>query len=191
MADDLVEIDEEGIRGTRSALDRLRPALRQVGIYLESQAQSAFREQGRGSRRWPPRMAPNVPGIVRDLNKGGAVKQRRFRPRPALVDTGRLRQSIRSRLQGRTLIVGTALDYGRTHQEGGTSVVELTQRGRDRLTTFLRKRTDLRERLGFLFTQPRLEVSVRKRPFMTVEDEDGPVIRRILEAHLTGATGGA
>lgn len=185
----LVEIEKgAGLRALGEKLGDLRPVLEQAGAYLTSRSQAAFREQGRGADRWPARMNPNVPGIVSDLNRGAAVPSRRFEGRPALTDTGRLRQSITWRVRGRReVLVGTTLPYAQTHQQGLPSEVALTSAGKRNLYEFLRERRDLGPVLGWLFNRPRFMVQVRPRPFLAVLDEDLEVIQELLDEHLEAA----
>lgn len=68
--------------------------LKQVGFLLLSASQKAFVDQKFGSAKWPARMNPNVPGAMRDLEKGPSIKERRFDPRPAVMDTGTLKRSL-------------------------------------------------------------------------------------------------
>lgn len=190
MASRRFEAFDEGsrVRALGKRLRDLRPALKQIGAYLVSQAQSAFRLQGR-SEGWPLRMTPNIPGIVRDLNQGSDPKPRRFTGGPALTDTGRLRQSITSRISRRSVIVGSALPYAATHQRGGTSRVTITNLGRDTLRDFLaRNRGDptLSPALGWLFNVRDFDVEVRQRKFLEVTADDGEVINEILTGYVTG-----
>jgi len=169
---------------------RLRDAeevLTSIGAYLVSQTQKAFREQGRGGESWAGRMTPNVPGIVRDMNAGKQPPKRRFSPRPALTDTGRLRQSVNYKLRGRTsVVVGAAVPYAETHQLGGISEVVLSSTGRSNLAQYLRDEPELREALGWLFSVPRFMVKVRARPFLMVTPADEVEIQELVDEHLLG-----
>lgn len=162
------------------------PVLDGIGAYLTSQAQKAFREQGRGGERWPARMTPNVPGIVRDLNRGATVPSRRFTGRPALTDTGRLRQSISWRVRGkREVIVGSALPYAEIQQRGGVQRVTLTPTGRRNLYDFLKDRPEQRGALGWLFSRPTFDIQVRPRPFLAVTSQDQEAIRLLVSDYIT------
>ncbi len=175
-----VQILDERLKGQRSALT-------QIGAYLVSQAQSSFRSQGRSSA-WPPRMTPNMPGVVRDLNAGQNPKSRRFEPGAALTDTGRLRQSITFQVDKNSVTVGTNLPYAAVHQSGGTSTVTMTQLGRDTLTAFLRENRDEKfSQLGWLFSVPTFEVEVRQRKFIEITAQDREVINEIIVDEITGA----
>lgn len=165
-------------------LSDTRELLDAIGVLLLARAQQAFRQQRRGRQVWPPRMVPNVPGIVRDLNAGGFPKSRRFEPRPAVVDTGLLRNSIVSEVaaDGKSVTVGTTVHYAATQNEGGESDVTLTSTGRRQLTTWLRRDASARELgLGWLFNKPTFVVQVRERRFLDIDRDDRKLIVRETE----------
>lgn len=173
--------------------------LDKIGALLATKAKKAFREQRRGGNVWPPRMVPNVPGIVKDLNKGASIKARRFNPRPALVDTGILRNSITWLVgsSGRSVTVGTNVPYASRHNEGGSSVITLTGEGRKNLVLALRKARKARSStrnamllgLGWLFSKPSFSVEAQRRPFLVIEDEDRSEIVAMIERNLEKTRG--
>jgi phage gpG-like protein len=123
-----------------NAVARPEAVLKKMGAWLVARSQRAFREQARGESKWKPRMNPNIPGIVRDLERGPAIMRRRFQDRPAVVDTGILRNSVAYRfLDARTIEYGSALPYASIQNYGGTSRVPVTQRVRDNLAELLRR----------------------------------------------------
>ena len=162
--------------------EKIRPALTEIGVFLLSQTQKAFRAQSFDGKPWAPRMVPNIPGIVGDLNKGQQPKARRFQPRPALVDTGRLRQSFNFLVGKDSVQVGTKVKYGALQQSGGKSRITLTKVGREGLKKFLKKRPELR--LGWLFRKPSFEVNVRPRRMVGISDSDVSEILDILKDHF-------
>jgi len=84
-----------------------------IGALLTSRFQRSWRLQRSPSGdAWGPRLTPNVAGIVKDLNAGGFPKGRRFQPRPAVVDTGRLRGSLTWEVRGSELVVGSRTRAG-------------------------------------------------------------------------------
>ena len=168
--------------------EAMRPLLNQLGILLVAQAQKAFRVQQLGNERWPARQSPNVAGIVSDLNAGKSPPGRRFTDRPALIDTGRLRGSLTYRVDGRQVVVGSALPYAALHQSGGKSDVELTPYGKRNLVKLLKRKPDLRQRLGWLFRRPRFTVQVRKRPFLGLTSETKREAEKVIGRFLRERT---
>ena len=117
-------------------------ARRRMGAYVVSQAERAFSDQRRGAAEWPERGTPNVAGVLMDLQKGPDVKARRFDPRPAGVDTGRLRRFSMGDNYGQTdkgFEVFTTVPYAAKFQEGGVTEIAITQEMVDNLTLALRK----------------------------------------------------
>lgn len=192
-----VAVDLGALEG---ALEDLTPALEQIGVLLVAGAQRAFREQGRGER-WQERRVPNVFGIVSDLARGKTPPKRRFDRRPALVDTGQLRNSIDARVSGRdTVEVGTVVPYASLHQFGGTSTARVTPAARRGLARYLktqrrrrknskaseadRSRASSALEIGWLFQVDVLEAQIPARPFIEVTDTDREEIRRIVLEHV-------
>ena len=167
-------------------LDNLTPLLNNIGVELTAKSQESFRKQAYGRTKWSPRMVPNVAGIVSDLNRNMKPPKRRFQPRPALVDTGKLRQSISFQVGATDVIVGTNLTYAATQQMGGTSKVRLLKSSREALSELLRKRPDLRKQLGWLFSKPEFTIKVRARPFIGYDDQDRDTVRGLIAEHLGG-----
>lgn len=90
-----------------------------IGLDAVAFSQDSFRNQGLYKKgEWPARKTPNLAGIWRDLNTGQQVKTRRFDPRPALVDTGALRNSITFHWYEDKMKLGTNRRYGANHQLG-------------------------------------------------------------------------
>ena len=153
-----------------------RNALKQIGALMVAESREAFREQKHGRDRWKPRSDVNVFGIIKDFAGGAtAPPARRFERRPALSDTGRLKQSIAFKVFGRSVVeVGTNLPYAKVHQEGGAVKSEKITKGvQEALWKWLKKKDKtLKRRLGFLlnkkFRGKFLEGEVPKRPFVGI-----------------------
>lgn len=167
-------------------LANLRPLLTEIGVTLTAKSQESFRKQSYGRTKWPGRMVPNVPGIVGDLNRNMRPPKRRFQPRPALVDTGKLRQSISFQVGQTDVVVGTNLEYAAQQQEGGVSKVRLLKSSRKALAELLRERPELRKDLGWLFSKPKFEVKIRPRRFVGYDNEDRATVRDLIGKHLGG-----
>jgi phage gpG-like protein len=175
----------------RGRFERPELAMRAAGALLVGKAQRSFRAQRRGRVQWPERGAPNVAGILSDMNAGREPPSRRFEARPALIDTGNLRRSIHFIVSGpdRITLIASAT-YASQHERGGTSTQPVTRAAIRNLTDFLRRRRDLRPRLGFLFNlyrtgQP-LRTNIPRRPFLMPTAEDLAEARRVVRRILMG-----
>lgn len=161
----------------REASKDPRPLLEAVGLYLVSQSQGAFRQQGRGSVSWEGRGTPNRIGVLLDLQAGRVPPARRFQARPAAIDTGRLRQSIAYRVSGNTVTVGSSLPYASEVQRGSTKTITLDTGLRRALSDWLRslsgsQKTAMRKSFGFLFHTGSLTVTTPPRPFVLLTAQD-------------------
>ena len=170
----------------KDRIANLRPLLTEIGVTLTAKSQESFRKQSYGRSKWAGRMTPNVPGIVGDLNRNMNPPKRRFQPRPALVDTGKLRQSISFQVGSKDVVIGTNLEYAAQQQMGGVSKVRLLKSSRKALSELLRKRPELRKSLGWLFSKPEFEVKIRPRRFVGYDNEDRESVRELIGKHLEG-----
>lgn len=175
-----LKVGDKDLEIARRSLGNLKPVLTEIGVYLLEKTQDAFRDQSFGSKKWPERMTPNVAGIVSDFNKGQKPKKRRFDGRPALVDTGRLRQSFNFRVKKNTVEVGTALGYAQIQHKGGESKVRLTSIGKAGLADFLRENKSMAKSLGWLFKKSSFTVKVRARPLVGIDKDDTKEILDII-----------
>lgn len=179
------------VRRMRGRFERPELAMRAAGAQLVGKAQRSFRQQARGSVQWPARNNPNVAGILADLNAGREPPSRRFTDRPALIDTGNLRRSIHFIVSGRdriTLIASAS--YASQHERGGTSQQNVTPQAVRNLVALLRRRKDLRQRLGFLFqlyrTNQPLVTNIPARPFLRPTREDMAEMARLVRRVMQG-----
>jgi len=171
----------------------LSPVLDGLGALLTARATATFRKQAKGTKPWPARLTPNIPGIISDLNKGGNPKARRFDPGQALVDTGTLRRSIAWEVDGsgHTLTVGTTVPYAKVHNEGGSSKISLSADGRAKLVGWLRENKSLASpRLVLLLTKPNVTTRVRKREFLSIDNDDRKLIQKTIEDGIAELNGG-
>ena len=180
--------------GLKKKIGGPEPLLKAIGVFLVGESQRAFRAQKFKGKEWLPRKTPNVAGIVRDLMTNSSVKPRRFEPRPALIDTGRLRGSIAYRVSGNKVEVGTKLSYASLHQTGGESE-SLPGAGkggnktlRRNLKDFLARTDDdtLREKLGWLFGVDSFKINVPARPFLGITQEARKRIQVMILSFLGG-----
>lgn len=168
-----------------------RPILEAIGLLMVGRTQRAFSDQGRGGVAWLPRAVPNKAGVLEDLRAGKTPPERRWEPRPAGLDTGRLRSSIAYRVAGRTVEVGSNLPYASDVQRGATKTITLDQELRSALAAWLRSLSGGRKRLahrafGFLFHTGVLRVTTPPRPFVMVTDQDRRDIRALVARYFRG-----
>ncbi len=170
-------------------LDR-KAVLEEIALTMWVKANEAFDDQGRPEGTWSPRFAPNFAGIVNRLNRGLSPRASDFEPKPALHDTGRLKNSLAHRVRGNVAEVGTNVPYATRMQEGGPSEITLTPQGQERLGKWLRKNRSNRyyqENLGWLFGKPSFTVDVQARPFLVVTEEDVAEYAEIVAQHIEAA----
>jgi phage gpG-like protein len=154
-------------------LENLDGVLNGIGAMLTGRTQSAFRSQGR-SGQWPERSTPNIAGVLRDLEAGGAPKTRRWDDRPALQDTGRLKGSWSWRIVANDAVeVGTTVPYARKHQEGGAETLSVTAAMKQRLAKWLKRRKDERaESLRWLLDVDQVDIKIPQRVMLEITPQD-------------------
>jgi len=102
-------------------LDEWQAFLVEVAATLENTIKDSWWEsegRGRWQRKWI------VPGLVRDLNEGPRVRQRRFDADGGQtgVDTGNLRNTLTVQQDGDDLVLRAA-EYGERFHKGGPGLV--------------------------------------------------------------------
>ena len=115
-----------------------------LGLELASRAKRAFIDQSRGPYKWAPRATPNVPGILADLSRGSNPPNRRFEPRPAGIDTGRLLADIGSARAVRpngvgAVDVGSRLPYAPLIQFGGDVDIPIDSSLKEKIAAYLKR----------------------------------------------------
>lgn len=171
--------------------DALARTLVRVGTLMVGRTQKAFEDQGRAGKQWAPRKIPNVAGILRDLERSGRMPPaRRFEPRPAAIDTGQLRASIVFTRRGRDSVeYGSRVAYANKVQQGEASTIAITDTMRKNLSKLLKRRKDLRAKLGFLFQLKQFTVKPPARPFVVFLPEDRRAAERIWREEVQKAGG--
>lgn len=169
----------------RERIERPGAVLQAVGLLMVARTQQAFDRQGR-EKAWPPRGVPNRIGILRDLQAGREPPSRRFQPRPAAIDTGRLRASIAFEASGRTVTYGSRLEYANDVQRGSTVTIAIDRTLRRALSAWLRRHREARAAMGPLFNLKELTTVVPPRPFVAFTAEDrrdvNELVRRLVLA---------
>ena len=171
-----VDIGEKIPRIERN-LDNPVAALSQIGAMMVAASQRAFKEQSYDGDSWAPRAAVNVFGIIADFHAGKNPPARRLQRRPALRDTGRLASSIAFKVAGKTVEVGSSLEYaGKLFKGGPIESKPVTESVQALLADWLdRKPQDLKDKLGFLLSEKMtgqtLKSEVPARRFLGLTDE--------------------
>jgi phage gpG-like protein len=134
---------EEGsvMEAVGDILDKPKKLLDAIGLIGVAYAQQSFEEQRLADKPWAPRMNPNIPGIITDVNAGRDPRPQRFTDRPALMDTGNLHGSIAHEVLSDEIVqIGSTLPYAEVHQIGGESEVpELTDEGKGKLWAWMKR----------------------------------------------------
>lgn len=116
----------------------------QLGVILQKQAVDAFRNQGLPGNPWKERAVPNVPGVIEDLKVGPRIKDRRWQPRPAGIDTSQTVRSLKDEAQAVRpsglweVMVGTRVPQATDMQYGGEKWVGITDTIRHNLAAVMR-----------------------------------------------------
>lgn len=161
--------------------------MKQWGAMMVETSQRSFVEQKLGEWEWPARYqgmsSPfiNIAGTLQDFNQGRAnPKPNRFQDRPALVDNGMrggLWGSISYQVTGpKEVAAGSNKSHSGLHQQGGQSVVRVTEEGyqRGRNWLFTKKGDPKKGREGYVeklwpaLFQRSHRVNVAKRPHVGV-----------------------
>ena len=160
-----------------AALANPTKALKQIGALMVAESQEAFVNQRFGKHVWPPRGAINVFGIISDFANDRLPPNRRFQTRPALSDTGALLGSIKDRISGNTVIVGSNKEYADKHHRGlETESEEITDDVARALWKWLKGGgSEYKRQLGWLlnrkFRNTKLKMTLPKRPIVGITDQ--------------------
>ena len=182
------------LRRLKKGIEDPTPILKQMGLVIVEEAQTAFREQRLGDKVWAKPLTPDLGGIIDDLRKGSSIKPRRFvQADKALVRSSRLMKSIAWRLIGRKAVeAGSNLPYAPTHQFGLKSELEIPTDIHDNLAAFLRKerkrRAGARAELGWMFSLSSITINVRIRPFLGITRRLAERLQIIIRNGLSKAT---
>jgi phage gpG-like protein len=189
-----VTFDEgDKARRMKRALENPSVALKQIGILMVAESQSAFSAQRLDKKVWRERAPVNVFGILADMEAGRPPPARRFEQRPALRDTGRLSSSIAFQVRSPVVEVGTDLPYASVHQFGGeTTSSAITPQIRRRLWEWLKDQSrTLRRQLGWLlnnkFKGQTLTAKVPARPFVGITGKTEKTVRRVIGVEIMEA----
>ena len=148
-------------------LDGLRPLLEDVKGRLLLSVQQNFTAGGR-PKAWTPLAA-------------STIASRRGTSHRILRDTGRLQNSITSRVENRSVIVGTNVIYARIHQEGGTVRVPEVRARPGKVLRFVVNGQVIYARRARAHS-----IRIPARPYLLLQESDTTYIRNAIERHLKG-----
>jgi len=164
--------------------------LDRIGLVLVSQIQRGF-DQGGLVEKWAPTMVPNVPAIAKRISEGKSVPDRYLGgDKKPLIDTGHLRRSISHKVIGQVLFIGTNVEYGKVHQEGGVSTVEskipdLLEQGNETAEKAIKKvAKSFPTTASFLRKKRNITVKVKKRPFLVMTQQMQEITMRAVKQWL-------
>jgi hypothetical protein len=170
----------------------------QIGQMTKDNVESAFRKQGRDGE-WPPRGAPNVAGIIRRVNRGEDPKDTDFIEMPALLDSGKLKNSFELLVGKSGVVVFSPLLYGERMQKGIIDRLRLEPIGRRHLADWLKRlpedtRRLYRSDIGWLLNKKRKRKRVRikphKRVMLKVDQRDQADIKAYIGKMISGFKSG-
>lgn len=146
-------------------LDGLRPLLEDVKGRLLLSVQQNFTASGR-PRSWTP--------LARST-----LANRRGTSARILRDTGRLQNSITSRIENRSIIVGTHVLYARIHQEGGTIQIPEVRARPGKVLRFV-----VGGQVVYARRARAHSVRIPARPYLLLQESDRTYIRNAIGRHL-------
>jgi phage gpG-like protein len=134
-----------------------KPLMKQIGILGVAASQKAFRMQALGDIKWPARYpnqaAPkfNIAGALMDWKSGRPnPKNNRFQDRPALFDTGAMKDKLSYTVSGPLSVKwGSPQTYAALHQEGGEVTIPYDDATAKRISEWLYKKAPQK---GKMFT---------------------------------------
>ena len=202
MSEQRIETDEQGVARLRSLVNNPARLLKQIGVILVASSQKAFDDQKFGDIEWDERYPNqdepklNLAGALSDLNKGSAIKARRFVARPAGVDTGTLRRSVAFRVNETRdeVEVGSTVEYAGKFHGGGESTQAVTGTARRLFAREFGRSTGQRrealKRLSSVVKRDSLTTRSKARPFVGITDESAAKIDSLIREEAASAAEG-
>jgi len=185
----------EVVKGSRIRLIENRLAdptviLKRIGVLATSRSQRRIKDQEDiYGKTWPPRMTPDIPGILRDMETGSRIKPSRLVSGDALKDTGRLWQSISWQVISRdTVEIGTNIPYASLHQFGIPHAVPVSSAAKMNLSAWLSTTVGLpfRPMFEWLLFVDEFEITPIQREFIGLSDQDVADIQAMILDSLLG-----
>lgn len=137
----------EQLKNPDAPLANGKPLMKQIGILGVAVSQKAFRLQALGDIKWEPRYPNqrkpkfNIAGALMDWKSGRAnPKPNRFQDRPALIDTGSMKNKLSYSVTGPLGVKwGSPQEYASLHQEGGEVEIPYDNATAKRISEWLYK----------------------------------------------------
>ena len=142
-----IEQLREQLKDPSAPLANGKPLMKQIGILGVAASQKAFRLQQLGDIKWEPRYPNqrrpkfNIAGALMDWKGGRAnPKPNRFQDRPALIDTGSMKNKLTYTVSGALAVKwGSPQEYASLHQEGGEVSIPYDDATAKRISEWLYK----------------------------------------------------
>ena len=174
--------------------NRLKGLLKAVGQQSVNDSKAAFAAQKYDGVSWIARAVPNMPGIIRDLTGGPSIQQGRFESRPALVDSGWMRDSLNYRIIDKgTVEIYTEAEYAGLHMTGGPWEMRISPVAKKNLRHILKQTKGQRSGpfwehrgiLSFLAIADSISGEVPPRPFMGLPKNAEGIFGMMALGHFT------
>lgn len=143
------------------------------GMYLTEAAQRSFTDQrSPDGKAWPARGLPSYGNLIPGLNAGRFDSAWLTSSRPALVQTGRLRNAITYRVPSpKTVEVINPTEYASLMEKGGSRTLQITTTGKANLLATLKLFPALRPKLGWLFRATNVTIDIPARPWTGISQK--------------------
>lgn len=197
MADDVtVTLDDSSLGALLFGKGRRKKQLLgAIGVEMQNASRKRFETQeGPDGGRWPERSVPNIPGVIRDLERGPHIQPKRFDGRPALIDTGALRNSIQYEIKDNdTVAVKSTSAYAELHQQGGEYRIPVLPVARENLRLLLKAHKNASQAslikrhehpLRMLLVASEVTGEVPPRPFLGPPREMDSLTQRMLSKQI-------
>lgn len=185
----------------REALDETTDVMKRIGEIIQAESEASFADQKFGehvwARQYPNQADPfvNIAGLIDDFSGGASQpKARRLTRKPALIDTGALSTSVKSRVVNTRLVeIGSTHPAAANHQWGLTSHQALDGGTKNRIAKWLLKQSKpMKKKLAALL-MPSVtgwDTEVVQRPFLgvtrTAEDDIVDAVEQMIAEKARG-----
>lgn len=187
--------DDKAIVRLEKKLGGLPAMMKRVGMILLRDSMQAFERQAFGDIKWPERYPNqhggkvNIAGAVSDLQHGSTIKDRRFEPRPAAMDTGKLKRSLTVLVaDGLSVTVGTNLPYANIQHQGGETTQAVTPAVKANLRKWILKTEKAYTKDSFPSLMLVRKNSAAKRLYFLLEHDVNELVTQVNPRPFVGIT---